>query len=192
MRDDIDKLPLSKKAKKYARLTSADLGSNWSAKEDLFIDVAAELTHQSKEGFPNRDACGPVPHAMKENSLASVVVARLMEGLYNDTGAYEFITSCVGSTAEKIHALLDTEVDVSKAEFFRNVPLREIFASGIGHIYYWTRQQCATAGVDYEEVKNNGLKMWKDWAISYYKGIYEGLPCYFFKHSAIEYIFVKP
>jgi len=187
VRDDIGKLPLSKKAKRYARMTSRDLGSNWSKKVDLYQDMVADVTNQSKEGFPNRDQGGPVAHAFGE----AIVLALLGEALYGDTGAYRFVTNCVSSTYELISALVDSGKQVSKVEFFRNVPLREIFESGIGYIYYWTPAQCRMAGVAYEEVKDNGLKMWNDWAIGYYKGVYDGHPCYYFDHSAIEYIFVK-
>lgn len=65
MRDDISTLPISKSAKKYARMTSADLGSDWSKKADLYISMAAAETNQPKAGFRNRDAAGKVPHAMK-------------------------------------------------------------------------------------------------------------------------------
>jgi hypothetical protein len=126
----------------------------------------------------------------------NVVECLLDEGLYRAEGDYYYTTSCVGSTAEKIHALLDTTQDVSKTEFFKNVPLREVFESGIAYIYDWTPKQYQIAGADPEgeEARKNkgGLRMWNDWAISYHKGIYDGSECYFFQHSAIEYIFCKP
>ena len=232
MRDDIDKLPLTRSAKRYARMTSKTLGQNWSKKTDMFMDMVASTTGQSKEGFRNRDAAGKVPHAMKgigEASSASlqkaaqawctprtsdkemdtdlatafadildelalnVVESLLDEGLYRSEGDYCFVTSCVSSTAELIHAMIDASHDVSKTEFFKNVPLREVFDSGIAYLYDWTPAQYRVAGISRdgpEAYKNRGgLRMWNDWAISYYKGIYDGSPCYFFKHSAIEYIF---
>jgi hypothetical protein len=193
VRDDIAKLPLSKKAKKYARMTSADLGDDWSKKVDLYMDMVAADTGQSKEGFKNRDATGVVPHAFKGLGEA-IVEALLFEALYSDTGEYRYLTNCVGSTSELIHDMVDKEVPVSKAEFFRNVPLREVFESGIGYIYDWSKEQARTAGVDYDELLQNrgGLRMWNDWHIAYYKSVYDGRPCYFFDHSRIEYIFVKP
>lgn len=39
--------------------------------------------------------------------------------------------------------------------------------------------------------KRGSLRMSKDWAVSYWKGKYQGEPCYFFIWSHIEYIFVK-
>jgi hypothetical protein len=76
VRDDIDKLPLTRAAKRYARLKSSDLGSNWSRKVDFYLDMVASTTNQSKEGFRNRDAAGKVPHAMK--GMAEAVVESLL------------------------------------------------------------------------------------------------------------------
>jgi hypothetical protein len=191
VRDDIEKLPLSKSTKRYARMTSTALGQNWSRKVDMFMDMVADTTGQEKEGFRNRDAAGKVPHSMK--GMAEDVVESLLEGLYRAEGDYYYVTCCVGSTAEKIHAMVDAAKPVSKTEFFKNVPLKEVFNSGIAQIYAWTPAQCRAAGVDYEEVRQNrgGLKMWNDWAIGYYKSVYDGQECYYFDHSRIEYIFCK-
>ena len=77
-RDDIGSLNLPKSAKKYARMTSKDLGDDWSAKVDMYISAAADLTNQSseKDGFKNKDASGKVKHAFKES--AQKLVASLM------------------------------------------------------------------------------------------------------------------
>lgn len=307
MRDDIANLPLSRSTKRYARMTSRTLGKNWSKKTDMFMDMVADTTNQSKDGFRNRDAAGKVQHAMKGigeavvgalldesdilkrlsnvatmpivvktkmkkayveviiqrrgivaalgSALASIgvdpeladglsvtltdgeaggydsvseIVERavdfvathhpsiseqelegvrqffmelamdfceesLQEGLFRAEGDYYYVTCCVNSTAEKIHAMVDAGHEVSKTEFFKNVPLREVFEAGIAQIYAWTPAQCRAAGVDYEEVRQNkgGLKMWNDWAIGYYKSVYDGQECYYFDHSRIEYIFCK-
>lgn len=129
------------------------------------------------------------------DKLALAVVEGLLdEGLFRAEGDYYYVTNCVGSTAEKIHAMIDAGHEVSKTEFFKNVPLKEVFESGIAQIYAWTPAQCRAAGVNYEEVRQNrgGLKMWNDWAIGYYKSVYDGQECYYFDHSRIEYIFCKP
>lgn len=75
MRDDIDTLPLSDEAKRYARMTSKDLGSDWSKKVDMYVDMIVTQTNQPKHGFANKDAVGKVPHAMKESSFAAKVKA---------------------------------------------------------------------------------------------------------------------
>lgn len=33
------------------------------------------------------------------------------------------------------------------------------------------------------------LTLKKDWHVSFYKGKYQGVPCYFIVHSCIEYVF---
>lgn len=56
-RDDIGKLPLPASAKRYARMTAADLGQNWSKKVQMYIDQVADTTGQTrrKKGFRNAD-----------------------------------------------------------------------------------------------------------------------------------------
>lgn len=424
LRDDLDKLPLPASAKRYARMKASDLGQNWSKKTDMYMDMAADLTNQSKEGFQNKDASGPVTHAFKESAVR--VVGRLLgeddedllrqmgdvankpitlyklareamnsllregndmeiaiaaalevvgivgakthlgdslpgyiytalsdisnggepedslryvsrgldyavpglepgskwalmrvfteeaesikaasdefevegggrpdewdhegtdqetdivveesikaaavkchdgtviagppgadhiaccmmanqqgkswdeEGLgfvtddgrfvdrneaeiegmkhgqlkpeisdpgmvhardfyWNDSrdgsGRYYYATNCVVGNGKDITDMVDTAVDVTYAEFMRNVPLDQIFASGIGYDYYWTPAQAILGGVDYHEVASNRpLTLKKDWHVTYHKSTYQGRPCYFMCHSAIEYVFVK-
>jgi hypothetical protein len=73
MRDDIAKLPLPKSAKRYARMTASNLDDHWSKKLDMHFDAIASTTGQSKEGFHNRDASGPVAHSMQGIGEASAV-----------------------------------------------------------------------------------------------------------------------
>lgn len=407
MRDDIDKLPLPKSAKKYARMTSKDLGDNWSKKVDMYVDMAADLTNQSKEGFKNKDASGPVKHAFKES--AEQIIARLLEDdellgqmgrvanrpqelsrlarealnfvfgeghgmeaainaaletvgvseaetsrgvplaelianafeaieigadpedsidyirrgiddavpdletgykwalmkifteeaegiesarrefeaegggmpeslgegikaaavkchdgtviagpkgadhiaccmmanqkgkTWDDEGlgfvtdedrfvtrdeaemigmahgqlkpgisdpgmvhardfnwnesfdrGFRYETCCVSADGGDISDMVDQAQDVSYDQFMRNVPVAEIFQSGIGYGYYWTPAQAVVAGVDYHEVaRNRPLTLKKDWHVSYHRSVFQGKPCYFMVHSAIEYVFVK-
>lgn len=190
MRDDLDKLPLPRSAKRYARMTSKDLGSDWGKKVDMYMDMAADLTNQDKNGFKNQDASGKVKHAFKE---AARYVAGLL--LNENQGDYHYVTCCVNSDSESIMNMVEQSVEVSASEFFRNVPLSELFASGVPYYYHWTPKQCAIAGVDYHDrelTKSRGGLRWKDdWAISYHKSVYRGEPCYYYCHSAIEYVFVK-
>jgi hypothetical protein len=73
MRDDISKLPLPKSAKRYARMKASDLDGHWSKKLDMHFDAIASITNQSKAGFHNRDAAGPVQHSMNGIGEASKV-----------------------------------------------------------------------------------------------------------------------
>ncbi|MGV0949170.1 MAG: hypothetical protein ACOYB3_00765 [Azonexus sp.] len=296
MRDDLDKLPLPKSAKKYARMTSKDLGSDWSKKTDMYMDMAADLTNQSKEGFKNKDASGKVKHAFKES--VNQIVARLLGernyghgechaftaalarrhprgeifGLFDtrypdeiahsalrlpDTETlvdahgqhvgraawesakrnfdqpenlewrpiteerlwalvqgdkqrsvsragrhvprmesqdrpYRYEINCVAADGNDINEMIDVAQDVTYQDFFRNVPLSAVFDAGIGYDYYWTPAQAILAGVDYHEVaRNKPLTLKKDWHVSYHRSVYQGRPCYFLVHSAIEYVFVK-
>ena len=106
---------------------------------------------------------------------------------------YHFVTSCVNcDNVPALGEMIDSAVDVTYQEFMRNVPLSAIFDSGIGYIYYWTPAQAILAGVPYEEVARNGsLTLKKDWHVSYHRSTYQGKPCFFMDHSAIEYVFVK-
>lgn len=43
----------------------------------------------------------------------------------------------------------------------------------------------------YEQHAANGLTMAGDWHVSYHRGVLHGKRVYFFKHSAIEYVFTQ-
>lgn len=204
MRDDLSKLPLPSSAKKYARMTSKDLGSNWSKKVDMYINMAADVTNQGdrKQGFKNKDASGKVPHAFKE-AVETAVERMLLDGGPGAPGSlseafaqeakpFRFVTCCVNADGQDIMDMVDQAKSISYQTFFSNVPLSEVFQSGIAGIYYWTPAQCLAGGIDYEEVRGNyPLTMKKDWHISYHKSVYQGRPCLYFVHSAIEYVFVR-
>ena len=105
---------------------------------------------------------------------------------------YHYETCCVSADGGDISDMVDQAQDVSYAQFMRNVSISEIFQSGIGYGYYWTPAQAVVAGVDYQEVaRNRPLTLKKDWHVSYHRSTYQGKPCYFMVHSAIEYVFVK-
>lgn len=148
MRDDLDKLPLPKSAKKYARMTSKDLGDDWSKKVDMYMDMAADLTNQSKEGFKNKDASGPVKHAFKES--AEQIVARLLEDdeLLNQMGrvatrpqelyrlareALNFVFGEGQGMEAAINAALET-VGISEVETKGGCPLAEFIADALSDI----------------------------------------------------------
>ena len=38
--------------------------------------------------------------------------------------------------------------------------------------------------------RNRGLRMKDDWAVSYWKSVYDSKPCVYVVHSCIEYVFV--
>lgn len=67
-------------------------------------------------------------------------------------------------------------------------------------ITYRTLRRCVGAAV-LEPIEQNlcydtgtergGLRMSRDWAVSYAKSEYQGKPCLYFAHSHIEYIFLQ-
>jgi hypothetical protein len=146
-------------------------------------------------------AVQPRPTGNEENPLAESIVSRLLEDDDLDQEVFEgilgqkpyaYATCCVAADGQEIMDMVDQAQTISYETFFRNVPLSEVLASGIAGIYYWTPAQCVAAGVPYEEIKGNyPLTMKKDWHISYHRSVYQGRPCLYFVHSAIEYIFVK-
>jgi hypothetical protein len=271
-------------------MKASDLGQNWSKKVDMYIDMAADLTNQSKEGFKNRDASGTVKHAFKESAerlvaallgeepnpadedhgpeycnesvkaaavkthdgtviagppgadhIAAAQMANQAGKTWDDEGLgfvtddgkfvtraeaeiigmahgqmksdisdpgmvhardfnwnesadrpYRYEINCVGADGANISDMIDQATDITYQEFVRKVPLSAIFDSGIGYNYYWTPAQAIVAGVDYYEVKqNHPLTLEKDWHVSYHRSTYQGKPCYFMVHSAIEYVFVR-
>lgn len=82
-------------------------------------------------------------------------------------GGYQFVTSCVDSTYEDIRALQDSEQSVALATFRR----------AIGP----TQWREITSNLGYDR----SFPITKDWAVSYHKGTYRGVPCYFVRHSRI-------
>ena len=82
---------------------------------------------------------------------------------------YKFVTDCINADAEDIHDMQDKAVQVGFRTMARN-------CEGFGEL-----------------IKNLGYSrdfpITKDWAVSYCKSQYRGVPCYYLEHSKIEYIF---
>ena len=87
---------------------------------------------------------------------------------------YQFETSCVQSTAEKIHAMVDRAREITYQTFVRYVDLEEL---KLFNGYTW--------GPGRQE----GLRLKDDWAVRYYRSRYNGRKCVYMDHSRIEYIF---
>jgi len=84
-------------------------------------------------------------------------------------------TCCVQSTSERITALVQQERQISRRTFLRYVDRR----------FLWHVEQ----RFGYARDRRRGVTMASDWHVSYYRSLYDGRPCVFFRHSAIEYIF---
>ena len=86
---------------------------------------------------------------------------------------YQFITCCINAKAQDIDAMVDKARDVSHATL---------------------RRHCQEL-VEWERImgygRAAGLLLQDDWAVSFHKSTYKGVPCYYIRHSSIEYIWVK-
>jgi hypothetical protein len=92
---------------------------------------------------------------------------------------YHYVLNCTNLKHGKpIQDMIDEAEDISWEEFNKyisNQELRSIF----GDIY------------DYDNQDNKvGLKIQDDYAVSFHKSFFQGVPCYYLVHSAIEYIFL--
>ena len=82
---------------------------------------------------------------------------------------YEYLTCCVNSTAQLIDAMVDAARTITYKTFIHRV---NIDVGAFGYVKH-----------------GKGLKLCNDWAVSFHKSNYNGTPCYYMQHSAIEYIF---
>jgi len=77
-----------------------------------------------------------------------------------------YLTCCVGSTAELIDKMVDRATEIFWDDLLNHVTENELYS-----------------------VFDNSVPLEKDWAVSFYQSVYDGMPCVFVCHSAIEYIF---
>lgn len=94
-------------------------------------------------------------------------------------GKFTFYSDCVGwpGKVEDLHAMIDSGKQITRETFLKHVDrdgLREI-----------------ETALSYEQNAMKGLTMAGDWHVDYQRGTLNGERCYFFVHSAIEYVFTK-
>lgn len=89
-----------------------------------------------------------------------------------------FVTDCIHAEGDDINAMKEVAIELT----------------------YWTlRKKLGAAMVQREaelmydtgRTRTHGLRLSKDWAVSYYRSIYRGRPCYFFVWSGIDQIFCE-
>ena len=88
----------------------------------------------------------------------------------------KYYTNCTVSGGEDIVEMVDNAVEITLATFVRhteNNSRNEL----LRHLGY-------AIGAE------RGLHIKDDWHVSYWKGYYQGNPCVYLYHSAIEYIFI--
>lgn len=88
-----------------------------------------------------------------------------------NAGRFLYVHSCPSSTYEDIQNLIENEEQVSMATF----------RAAIGPVQW----RDITAQLGYDKY----LPISKDWHVVYGRSVYRGVPCYFLRHSRIEYIF---
>lgn len=91
--------------------------------------------------------------------------------------AWRFETDCVHSDSESITAMCDAAVEITFRTMARHVG--PAFVQRQAELHYDTGSQ------------RGGLRMSKDWHVSYHQSTYQGRPCFFFRWSHIEQIFTK-
>lgn len=87
---------------------------------------------------------------------------------------YHFETDCVNSTAELINDMVDSAKETTYEELILHVTeeqLKEVFPN-----YEWS---------------DEGLELRNDYAVSFYRSQYNGMPCYYIEHSMIEHVFTE-
>lgn len=91
--------------------------------------------------------------------------------------SWRFLTDCAHSDGPSINAMTAAARPVS----FRTM------SRVLGDAFVEKQKEL---GYDVGR-ERGGLRMSKDWAVSYAKSVYRGQPCYYFRWSAIEHIFVQ-
>jgi len=89
---------------------------------------------------------------------------------------YSYETNCVGSTAHAIQSMIDRARSVTLQTIRRHCAELAEFERRMG---YDTGSE------------RGGLRLRDDYHVSYFKSVYRGRPCYYVRHSAIEYIWTK-
>ena len=89
---------------------------------------------------------------------------------------YHYRTCCVDSTGEAINAMTDQAFDSSLQAMRRRC----------GDLTEWEKVMGYDTGNE-----RGGLRLKDDWHVSFHRSRYRGQPCYYIKHSAIEYIWTE-
>lgn len=85
-------------------------------------------------------------------------------------------TCCVNSTGPLIRAMVEAAREISYATARK--------AIGGAVLDDWAK------GMSYDTGRERGgLRLKNDWHVSYHRSEYDGRPCVYVRHSAIEYIF---
>lgn len=86
------------------------------------------------------------------------------------TQTFTYHTNCVSSDGRSITEMVDAAREITINTFRRHCQWRDV-AEQLGY--------------------DRDFTMSSDWHISYYRSKFRGKRCYFFKWSAIEYVFLE-
>lgn len=87
---------------------------------------------------------------------------------------YRYETCCVNAIGDDITAMVDVAREITLRTFRKHCDTRE-----------WEEH------MGYSRRGRGGLPLSRDWHVSYHKSKYQGRPCYYARHSAIEHIFTR-
>lgn len=96
---------------------------------------------------------------------------------------FAFVTSCVNSTAERINEMVDMCETLSDHQFIfhtaKDLGIDESILDMLGYTAWGN------------EINRSAHALFsKDYGISCHKSWYLGIPCYYVRHSAIEYVYI--
>lgn len=90
---------------------------------------------------------------------------------------WQFETDCIHSDCESITDMVDQAKEISYRTMLK----------AVGRPFIERQYEL---GYDIDNMRG-GLRLSKDWAVSYYRSFYQGRPCYYFVWSHIEQIFTE-
>jgi len=85
---------------------------------------------------------------------------------------FHYEICCVNANGDDISEMVDRSRPITYRTFFKHVSKEEV--------------------LELFPVYGDGLTIKQDWAVQYARSRYQGRPCYYLIHSAIEYVFTEP
>jgi hypothetical protein len=94
---------------------------------------------------------------------------------------YRFLTNCINcpgpDPGDAINAMTEASTQITRKVFMQYVNKDDRLA--------------LEKQLGYETHYKLGLTMGKDWHPGYFRSVFRGVPCVYFDHSRIEYIFTR-
>ena len=95
-------------------------------------------------------------------------------------GEYKYYRNCVGwpcNDVENLCKMVDESIETTRRTFLNHIDREDL-----KHL---------ERALGYDNHYKQGLTMAGDWAVSYHRSKLRGKRVYYFRHSAIEYVFIK-